>query len=254
MVVVFTNCIVISGGGSGGGGSGGGWNGGGSGGGGGSNTWTNTSWQYIYNSNIPIHLFVQGGGVLPAGLTIEMAEKLRQLNNICHFSASQLDWMAHHSNLINLFLAYLSSHDNLENAAKNLKDLITALQQNAPPPNNTPISVADPICPDIFTFKTFKNEVTGQDAAAMILHNSYFQFNVPGSSSPAVVHFWNLRFEAYANANGTCLNSYSVAVANAINTATVQVQQFVNNLPSGTSLNNSNWLASGEPIFWDTAR
>jgi hypothetical protein len=221
-----------------GGGSGTGTGGGtGTGTGGGTGTpppFTNTHWYFIYFTNMPVHLFIQGGGELPPGLSIEQAEKLRQLNEVCQFNNVQLDWLANNSYIIGLFLEYLATSPNQESAVVSIKDIIDTAGQIPPPPNNDPVSVANPICADIMNFKTFVNEVNNYPAAGMFFRDSYFQFSRNGAD-PITVNFGYLRFEAYAgSSNGNCLNSCPTALANAINSAVMQVQQWISSLPSGT--------------------
>lgn len=237
VVVVTQDCVhELGGGGTGGGGGSG--SGTGTGGGGGSGTgspWTNTNWQYIFTSNIPVQIFVQGGGSLPAGLSIEEAEKLRQLNNICQFNAAQLDWLANNPYMIQLFLDYLNANPNQESVIANLKNLIDTAGQIPPPPNNDPVSVANPICADIMGFKTFSNGVNNFPAAGMFLRDSYFRFNRSGAD-PITVSFGYIRIEAYSgSSNGNCLNSCPTALTNAINSAVSQVQQWIDLAPPGAS-------------------
>jgi hypothetical protein len=237
IVVWVTYCVNDPWGDDGAGGGTGGGTGTGTGGGSGSgipNPWANTHWHYIFSTSIPVQWFVQGGGLLPAGLSIEDAEKLRQLNNNCQFNAAQLNWLASNSYMIQLFLDYLGSSPNQESAIGNIKNIIDTASQIPPPPNNDPVSVANPICADIMDFKTFVNEVNNYPAAGMFFRDSYFQFNRNGAD-PVTVNFGYLRFEAYSDGpDGSCLNMCPTALASAINSAVSQVQQWVNGVPSGT--------------------
>jgi hypothetical protein len=237
IVVWVTYCVNDPWGDDGAGGGTGGGTGTGTGGGGGSgipNPWANTHWHYIFSTSIPVQWFVQGGGVLPTGLSIEDAEKLRQLNNDCQFNAAQLNWLANNSYMIPLFLEYLASNPNKESAVSNIKNIIDTASQIPPPPNNDPVSVANPICADIMDFKTFPNEGDhNYPAAGMFFRDAYFQFSRK-EADPVTVNFGYLRFEAYAgSSNGNCLNACPSALANAINSAVVQVQQWIDGVPQG---------------------
>ncbi|HAD11363.1 MAG TPA: hypothetical protein DCF33_02885 [Saprospirales bacterium] len=184
---------------------------------------------------MPVHLFVQNGGVLPPGLSVEQAEKLRQLNEVCQFNNAQLDWLANNSYMIQPFLEYLNSNPNQESAIGNIKNIIDTASQTPPPPNNDPVSVANPICADIMNFKTFPNEGDhNYPAAGMFFRDAYFQFNRSGGN-PIIVNFGYLRFEAYSDGpNGSCLNMCPTALTNAINSGVVQVQQWIDGVPQGT--------------------
>ena len=161
---------------------------------------------------------------MPPYLTVANAEKLRQLNYICYFNVQELDWLAHNSAFLDMFLNFLQQNNNSEKAIKFVKQIILAVQQTFTPPVNTPVSVSDPICADILAFATLENEVTHNDYTALILHNSYYTFNFANGSS-ITVEVRDMRFQVEANSNSDCLVSSSAFAATAINTAVAQVQQ-----------------------------
>jgi hypothetical protein len=62
----------------------------------------------------------------------------------------------------------------------------------------------------------------------MILHNSYYQFTVPGSP-PIVLEVQDMRMEIQSNStNNNCLPSGGAFAANAINGAILELQQIMN--------------------------
>ncbi|MDO8367736.1 MAG: hypothetical protein Q7T20_13125 [Saprospiraceae bacterium] len=115
-----------------------------------------------------------------------------------------------------------------------LYDNIGGIEEAVIPPTNTPISVTNPLCMQILTFATRTDVVSGLQYAGMILQNSYFQFNVPGST-PVQIQTYNMKFNADANTNTACLVSCPAFAANAINIAVTQIQQLIDALPAGTS-------------------
>lgn len=130
-----------SGGGNGGGGTGGnGGGGGGSGGGGGGggqidtlnyypNPWENVDYHVIFTL-VPVHIFVQGGGNLPPGLSVDEAGQLVQLNNVCHFNNQQLDWLVTHSLYIGTFHSHLNKYGNHAETIQAIKAIIDAMTAN----------------------------------------------------------------------------------------------------------------------------
>jgi hypothetical protein len=103
------------------------------------------------------------------------------------------------------------------------------------PPNNTAVSVGDPICLATMNFSILHNPVANQDYAAMVLQNIFIQFNVP-NTTPLTVHLDNLRMESYAvNDNNTCLASSGVHAVNAINFTVAQIQQMIDSPPPNSN-------------------
>lgn len=164
-------------------------------------------------------------------------------------------FLANEQNFIDIFSDFLIAHYNSTHARDfasdmivlmiqfNVKDLtlddIYYLFENLPgievattPPNNTPISVAKPICSEIFSFKTQIDPVNHHEYAGMVLNNAYFQFNMPGGS-PVTLTVLNMRIDAYANINVDCLVSCPAFAANSINIAVTQIQQLIDALPPG---------------------
>ena len=143
------DCVSFGGGGGGGGngggngsGSGGGTGGntgGGGGGGGGSYIDTTTNLPYdfyeevhysVIFSVIPVHIFVQGGGNLPPTLNVEKAIQLVQMNNSCHFSLEQRNWLVSNSNYIGIFHGYLNNHAMSAAAIQTVMETLTAMMNN----------------------------------------------------------------------------------------------------------------------------
>jgi hypothetical protein len=133
--------------------------------------------------------------------------------------------VAAQSNWTTLSLAQINS----------LYDNLPGIEEAVIAPVNTPISVANPICAEILTFKTQQNQVIpANQYAAMILSNSYFQFNLAGGGS-IMLEVQNMRIDVEANLpNSNCLVSSPAFATNAINAAMYTVQQAVNGFPAGT--------------------
>lgn len=144
---------------------------------------------------------------------------------------------AHPNNTTVLEIANTVIQYNLEfNTLDDLNyiyDNLEGIEEAVIPPTNPPVSLANPICAQILNFAIRTDEVSHLQYAGMILQNSYFQFNVPGST-PVQIQTYNVKFTADASVNTACLPSCPAFAANATNIAVLKTQQLIDSLPSGT--------------------
>lgn len=115
VVETYINCETIGGGGGSGGqgGQGGGptWGSGGPGGGSGGGSGTPPpNFTDILTQNIPVDVFIANGGVLPAGFTVELAEKLQEYDDQYPLSQEEYYHLKDNPNLIPILLNFCKEH------------------------------------------------------------------------------------------------------------------------------------------------
>ena len=104
-------------------------------------------------------------------------------------------------------------------------------------PINPPITPTYRVCPEIFDFKIEDNIIPPHNGttppvwkkAGSVINSVYFQFTVPGQQ-PLTVSFYHFTFIAFAGGwDATCLSTSAQSAANALNYASQNVQNLINN-------------------------